>query len=315
MTLSYPSWPDSDQIELERARIAAAAQAPLTRSSYSSDLRVYARWAAASGNEAFPAPTDSVIGYLTALLSSGRRVSTACRHACAILDRHRSAGLPLPDKDAIRTYLRQARRLRAEQPIQKRALTIAELRRMCLTEPPGARGTRNRAILALGFASALRRANIVALDLEDVEFTDKGIVLRIGREKQNQDGRHARTVGLTRGRWSETCPVEALGDWLRIRGTAEPGPLFVYCRGRVEMRRLAPCRVGSIVQRAARRIGLEPARYAGHSLRAGCITAAIEAGIGEIALSRHTGHRSLASLQRYYRSADVFRLSLSSIGL
>jgi hypothetical protein len=51
--------------------------------------------------------------------------------------------------------------------------------------------------------------------------------------------------------------------------------------------------VGLIVKRAAEAAGLDPARYAGHSLRAGMLTQGYINGAGELALMRQTGHRSL----------------------
>ena len=46
MQIPSPTWPDAGQIEIELAKISAAALAPLTRSSYASDLRVFTRWLA-----------------------------------------------------------------------------------------------------------------------------------------------------------------------------------------------------------------------------------------------------------------------------
>ena len=157
----------------------------------------------------------------------------------------------------MRRFLRQARRFRPEQPRQKRALAAGDLRRMCLSEPGNALGTRNRAILTLGFASALRRSNLVALNLEDVEFTDQGLIVRVRREKCDQEG-HGRTIGVARGRWVESCPVRGLADWLRVRGTDRGGPLFTHVRGSGGFHhRLTAERVCAIVRRGVERIGLD----------------------------------------------------------
>ena len=56
-----------------------------------------------------------------------------------------------------------------------------------------------------------------------------------------------------------------------------------------------------------RRAGLEGRQYAGHSLRAGLATQAAMNGVGELAIMKQTGHRSLATVRRYIREGTVFR--------
>ncbi len=62
-----------------------------------------------------------------------------------------------------------------------------------------------------------------------------------------------------------------------------------------------------IVKRAAVAVGLDPAPFAGHSLRAGLATAAAIAGAGERAIMKQTGHTSRAMVDRYIRDGDLFR--------
>jgi len=50
------------------------------------------------------------------------------------------------------------------------------------------RGLRNRAILLLGFAGALRRSELVALNNEDLEETPEGLLITIRRGKTDQEG-------------------------------------------------------------------------------------------------------------------------------
>jgi integrase len=64
--------------------------------------------------------------------------------------------------------------------------------------------------------------------------------------------------------------------------------------------------VARIIQRAAQRAGLDPHRYAGHSLRAGLATAAAAAGAPERAIMAQTGHRSVTTLRGYIRRGTLF---------
>ncbi len=71
--------------------------------------------------------------------------------------------------------------------------------------------------------------------------------------------------------------------------------------------RLSDRAVAIIVKRAAEAAGLDPARYAGHSLRAGLATAAAQAGVSERAIMAQTGHRSVTMVRRYIRDGSLFR--------
>lgn len=72
-------------------------------------------------------------------------------------------------------------------------------------------------------------------------------------------------------------------------------------------RRLSDKAVALIVKRAAAAVGLDPAQYASHSLRAGFATAAAAAGASERAIMAQTGHRSVTTLRRYIREGTLFR--------
>lgn len=50
---------------------------------------------------------------------------------------------------------------------------------------------RDRALLLLGFATAMRRSELAALDVADVEFVVKGMLLTIRRSKTDQEAQDA----------------------------------------------------------------------------------------------------------------------------
>jgi integrase len=96
--------------------------------------------------------------------------------------------------------------------------------------------------------------------------------------------------------------VRALEAWLEASGIAD-GPIFrrVTCWGRVGGRRLSDQVVALVVKERALAAGLDPRRYAGHSLRAGLATAAARAGVEERDIMRQTGHRSEHMGRKYIR--------------
>ena len=64
--------------------------------------------------------------------------------------------------------------------------------------------------------------------------------------------------------------------------------------------------VADIIKHYAEKAGLDPARYSGHSLRAGLATSAAQHGISSWKIREQTGHKSDAMLARYIRSGDLF---------
>lgn len=156
--------------------------------------------------------------------------------------------------------------------------------------------------------------SLASLRFEDLTFRKQGVLAWIRQEKQDRGG-DGRTVAVPYGRGA-TCPITAIARWLERRGRA-PGWLFQpFWGGRPSARQMEPGRIAIVVKLAAEAVGLDPARFAAHSLRAGFVTEALDHGLGEIAIARHTGHRSLSSLRRYYRPDDPFRANAcASIGL
>ena len=166
---------------------------------------------------------------------------------------------------------------------------------------------RDRALLLLGFAGAMRRSELVGLDVADVVETADGLVVTIRRSKTDQEGQ-GRKIGIPYGSKLATCPVRSLRAW-RARAKIKEGSLFrqVNRHGKVLEGRLGDRTVALVVKRAVAATGVDAASYAGHSLRAGLATAAAMAGVSERVIQGQTGHKSLPILRRYIREGSLFR--------
>jgi len=197
--------------------------------------------------------------------------------------------------------------------------------------PPGARETsvaraaivaRERAMLLLGFGAALRRSELVALTLGDVETVPgRGLKLLVRRSKTDPHGQGHDIAVWANPDEPGVCPLAALESWLAHRRTAPDldwtatptvraeRPLFcaVTKTGRVTGAALSDKAVARLVKQAARDAGLDPERYSGHSLRAGLATAAGDAGAGLAELMRQTRHKSTEVALGYLRPADLWR--------
>lgn len=164
-------------------------------------------------------------------------------------------------------------------------------------------GARDCAILLLGFADAFRRP----------EFGVRGMTEKLRRAKGDQEGQGMKK-GISFGRHARTCPVTAVRDYMDMSGVSE-GPLFrpINRHGQVGKARLGDKAVALAVKRAAERAGLDPTKYAGHSLRAGLATSAAAGGAQERDIMRQTGHKSVQMLRRYIRDGELFRDNAAAI--
>ena len=77
--------------------------------------------------------------------------------------------------------------------------------------------------------------------------------------------------------------------------------------GHLSHKRLSGNAVAEIVKRYVGAAGMDPARFAGHSLRAGLATSAAKAGVSERAIMQQTGHKSEAMVRRYIRDGSLYR--------
>ena len=249
--------------------------------------------------------------FLAAEADRGFRPVTIGRRAAAIAAAHRAQNHPNPcDSGAVAAVMSGIRREHGTSPLRKAApLELDPLER--LISPIDATtltGLRDRALLLLGFAAAMRRSELVALDVEDLCFdAARGLKVTIRKSKTDQDQEGA-TVAVPYARAGNTmCAVRALQAWLDAASIYR-GPVFPRMRrgDTVGERRLSDQSVALIVKRRAQAAGLPPALLSGHSLRAGYATAAAGAGVEERKIANVTRHKNLPILRGYIRAATAF---------
>jgi integrase len=285
-----------------------AADAPATLRAYASDLANYKAWCERHGFEPIPAAPETVGAYLAAA-GEGYALPTLRRRVAAIARACGVAGYPLDTKHpAIRETLRGIARKHGAPARRAAALTTAEIRKLSRTCAAGLAGARDRALILVGFSGALRRSEIVALDVEHVTWTRNGMKLLIERSKTDVEGQGAE-IAIPRGQSSETCPVTALQQWLTAAEIAA-GPVFrkVSRGGVVGTSRLVPDAVRQILLKRAAKAGLkstlaEP--VSPHGLRAGFVTTAYRNGVADEEIMGHTRHRSLTTMRSYVRRAKL----------
>jgi integrase len=296
------------------AEYAAASRAPATRRAYQSAWSAFCSWCHVHGAQALPARGDIVALYLTEL-APRLAVATLGRHLAAIRAQHADADEARPDSAFLRKTWSGIRRTHGRPPNQKRAALTKDLVRVVKRLPPGPAGLRDRALLLIGLASALRRSELAGLEfdigktlpaLRSIRFVAGGVEIRLGRSKTDQTG-EGQVIAVPSGR-TQLCPVQALKAWLEAAAISS-GPVFrgVDRHGRIGQTAMRPEAVAQVIKRAFRCAGFDPAAFAGHSLRSGFVTSAHLAGASLELIMQQTRHRKTESVMGYIRDVDRFK--------
>lgn len=294
----------------------AQARTANTRRAYRASFADYAGWCQRLGLEPLSADPQLIGMYLAGLPERQFKYATIRMRLSAIAAAHRAAGLALDLKDPrIARVMEGIARSVGTRTVGSKPVLADELASMLRALPETPLGARDRALLIIGFGAAMRRTELVALDLDDVSVTDTGLKVLIRFSKTDQVGA-GEEVGIHRSGDSKLCPVRALDAWLEFRGRA-PGALFrqMTRTGNVRPERLSDRGVVRAVKAAAVAIGLEPERYAGHSLRAGLATSASNAGADLLHIMNQTRHRSVETVRRYVRDAEIWRNNVTRLVL
>jgi integrase len=155
-----------------------ASHAASTRHVYAMAWRQWERWCAVRAAVPMPADPVMICAYLSERAAAGLSVGTIDLACGAIAYHHRSHGLDDPIlTEGVRQVRRGLRRLIGAAPRrQARPLGTEEIRQILdAIDRSSAKGARDAAIILLGFASAMRRSELVALTLADVEYKPGGV--------------------------------------------------------------------------------------------------------------------------------------------
>lgn len=290
-------------------RFIEGAKAENTRRAYRSDWRHFDSWCGAQGLASLPAKPETVTLYMTALAANHKPASLT-RKLTSISKAHEAAGFPSPasmQHAVVSETMKGIRRSLCTAQPGKEPLLTADVLAMLDVLEERLLGIRDRALLLVGFSGGLRRSELANLDVEDVTETEDGLVIRVRRSKTDPEGKGA-TIALPYGSAAATCPVRSYRAWISA-ASISAGPAFraVDRHGRVGSGRLDAGSIARIVKHTAAAAGLDPARYAGHSLRAGFATQAFLNGAAEVSIMRQTRHKSLNTLRKYIRDRSLFR--------
>lgn len=317
---SFPSshLPDPLQDDLDRAsRYARQARADNTKRSYSSDWAHFVQWCDEHELDSLPATVATVVLYVSHF-ADVYKVSTLERKLASISQAHKTAGCESPalvSREPLHSVWSGLVRSKSRQRDKVAPVLTEDIKLMVdhlerVDDAPDAplslRAIRDRALLLVGFAGALRRSELAAIHVDDYQFTPDGLRLRIKKSKTDQEG-SGHVIGLTYGDNPLTCPVRALRAWT-TRAQIFEGPVFrsIDRHNNISQSAITGRSIARIVKKACLRCGLPPELYSGHSLRAGFATQAARAGMPERVIMKHTRHKSEKMVREYIHEGDLF---------
>ena len=222
---------------------------------------------------------------------------------------HRAVGLDNPASmrhGSVADVVRGLRRVKGIAQAGKSALVGENIRFLIAGLPSNLQGDRDAALL-LGFSGAFRRSELVALNVDDLEFGEKGLRITLVKSKTDQE-RQGRYVGIPYSANHMFCPIRRLQRWLTGAAIME-GPVFrpMNKHGHVSSRPLSGQGVWLVVRRVCGEAGMDPNEFGAHSLRSGFVTTALGAGKSETTIIGQTGHKSTVMLRRYHKEKDLFK--------
>lgn len=294
---------------------AGASLSIATKKAYQTDWNAFERFCASHDLTSMPAQPSTICLFLTDEADNGFSVATITRRCTSISAVHENLGKLSPIKDAsVSRVLRGIKRTKGAPPRSSKPILWTDLLSLIAQTDSLMIGVRDAAILGLGWATACRRSEIVALNIGDVEITDQGMIVLIRRSKTDQDGEGAK-IAVPRNPY-DFCPVKAVEKWLsRMSKTKLPHekPLFpnIGCLGKGKWwwkprGRLNGRMISIIVKQYCRLAGLSQNLYSAHSLRRGLATESASRGVPERIIKRQTRHRSLTVLRSYIEDGTIW---------
>ena len=224
------------------------AYAPNTLKSYYADARSFVDWCAEGIIEPFPIASETLCAYIECLQQNAAYSSIRRRIASL-----RRLNKMLGFDDHTRTeevYLAIRRLKRAKCLEQRQAVGINHeiLVKMIAAQPDTLAGTRNRALLSLGYDFLARRSELVAIRGDDLKFTPDGTLKgMIRKSKTDQYGKGRLVFGSDRS-------AKLVKKWLRLK-PAEIQPVFCAINHeRCEDRAICDRNVNDIIKRSVVRV-------------------------------------------------------------
>ena len=290
--------PDIKSLEIETLKNLKNSKANNTLRAYQSDYRDFSLFCSKNGLSSMPTQPKIVALYITHL-SKFSKFSTLKRRIASISVIHKLKGHYLDTKHPIiMENLHGIKRTLGSRQKAKKPLLINNLKKIIKAiDQEKKERDRDRALILIGFAGGFRRSELVSILKEDVELVDEGVKILIKKSKTDQSGEGS-VKAIPYFQNQEFCPVIALKKYMSLKK---------FNSNSEKIFKLSDKSVALIIKKYAQIAGLDPTKYAGHSLRSGFATTAAEFGAEERNIMTMTGHKTTQMVRRYIQEANLFK--------
>ena len=282
-------------------RRCQGAYSELTLSGYRRDLDIFAEWCTENHAELLPAQPGAVAQFFDWQLQSNS-YATIRRRASAIRFAHKLSDYPCPIQHSdVFLAMRRAARTKGRRPRQVLGLTREILDVILAACPDTLSGTRDAALLSLGYDTLCRSSELTLMRAEDVRLDEASIYIPRSKNDPFGDGRFAHIQPSTKAR---------LVSWLR-QTQIQNGALFRGLHtGGLSARALDTSSVRRIVKSSAIRAGLfeEAKALSGHSMRVGAAQDLMAAGFDHLAIMTAGGWKNSSIVARYVENSRTKEL-------
>ena len=289
---------DIKSLEIETLKNLKNSKANNTLRAYQSDYRDFSLFCSKNGLSSMPTQPKIIALYITHL-SKFSKFSTLKRRIASISVIHKLKGHYLDTKHPIiMENLHGIKRTLGSRQKAKKPLLINSLKKIIKAiDQEKKERDRDRALILIGFAGGFRRSELVSILKEDVELVDEGVKILIKKSKTDQSGEGS-VKAIPYFQNQEFCPVIALKKYMSLKK---------FNSNSEKIFKLSDKSVALIIKKYAQIAGLDPTKYAGHSLRSGFATTAAEFGAEERNIMTMTGHKTTQMVRRYIREANIFK--------
>ena len=271
-----------------------------TQRAYKSDFKDFNEWCETNGQIPFPVSPETLAAYVSHLADTCKW-ATINRRLAAISKLHQLNNSETPTQNRIfKIVMDGIKRTKGVRQKQAPAFKLNILKQLLRDfETKTHADLRNKALLLLGFTGAFRRSELVALNVEDLNFTEEGLVVSMQKSKTNQYGDYEEKA-IFYSPEAVLCPIRTLQIWIKTLEKTT-NALFVRVRkgDRITKDRLTDKTVNDLVKTY---FGEE---FSAHSLRASFITIAKINGADDSEIMRQSKHKTSAMIQRYTRIEDI----------
>jgi len=280
--------------------------------AYKSDFKDFEAFCIKNGLKPLPTEPKIVSLYLTHLSIKEAKMSTLKRRLVSIGVIHKLKGHYLDTKHPlIIENLMGISRRKGSYQRGKKPILINHLKSIINVideeKIEEIKKIRDKTIILIGFGGGFRRAELVYIDFEDIDFVAEGVKIILRKSKTDQTG-EGMIKGLPYFSNKTYCPVTHLKKWIEI-SNIKSGPLFrKFNKGLgLSERRLSDQTVALVIKKYLAVAGIENKNYSAHSLRSGFATVSAESGADERSIMAMTGHKTTQMVRRYIKEANLFK--------